>query len=219
MSDTEFLLLVRGPPVRCRDLYPVRGHRGAHPGDPADRTQKEPRRAARFGRRRRVGDRVAPLAARRGTFQRSGFTIISGYVFHIGLFVVIFLFVPHILVFERAIGLSWAGLPSNIVDATTVVTIIALLAVLIHRITDPVRRLLSTFHDYLVWVVTVLPLITGYLAFHRIGVPAPSMLAVHILTVELLMVLFPFTKLMHAFTLWISRWYNGAVAGYKGVRS
>ena len=43
--------------------------------------------------------------------------------------------------------------------------------------------------------------------------------ALHILSVELLMVLFPFTKLSHAFTLWIARWYNGAIAGYKGVQS
>jgi nitrate reductase gamma subunit len=33
------------------------------------------------------------------------------------------------------------------------------------------------------------------------------------------MVLFPFTKLSHAFTLWLARWYNGAIAGYKGIQS
>ena len=37
--------------------------------------------------------------------------------------------------------------------------------------------------------------------------------------VELLMVLFPFTKLSHAFTLFIARWYNGAISGYRGVAS
>ena len=31
---------------------------------------------------------------------RSGFTIISGYVFHIGLFITILLYAPHILVFS-----------------------------------------------------------------------------------------------------------------------
>jgi nitrate reductase gamma subunit len=154
-----------------------------------------------------------------GTFKRSAFTVVSGYVFHIGLFIVIFLFVPHIMVFKEALGVSWPGLPSNIVDATTVITIIALLAVLIHRLTHPVLRLLSEFNDYLVWFVTILPLITGYLAFHRLGLSATTLLALHILSVELLMVLFPFTKLSHAFTLWIARWYNGAIAGYKGVQS
>lgn len=154
-----------------------------------------------------------------GTFKRSGFTVVAGYVFHIGLFIVIFLFVPHIMVFEAALGLSWPGIASNIVDAVAVLTIIALLAVLVHRLTHPVLRLLSEFNDYLVWFITILPLITGYLAFHRLGLSATMLLALHILSVELLMVLLPFTKLSHAFTLWIARWYNGAIAGFKGVQS
>ena len=154
-----------------------------------------------------------------GTLKRSTFTIVAGYIFHIGLFIVIFLFVPHILLFKSTFGLSWPGLPSNLVDAVNVITIIALVAVLIHRLLDPVMRLLSEFNDYLVWFVTILPLITGWMAFNRVGLTGPSLLALHILSVELLMVLLPFTKLSHAFTLWIARWYNGAIAGYKGVQS
>jgi nitrate reductase gamma subunit len=37
--------------------------------------------------------------------------------------------------------------------------------------------------------------------------------------VELLLVVFPFTKLTHAFTVFIARWYNGAIFGRKGVES
>ena len=36
-----------------------------------------------------------------GTFKRSTFTIVAGYIFHIGLFVVIFMFIPHILLFQE----------------------------------------------------------------------------------------------------------------------
>ena len=153
------------------------------------------------------------------TFQRSTFTIVSGYILHIGMFVTIFLFAPHILLVDEVFGLSWPALPTPVVDATAVVTIIALLAVLIHRIKDPVMRFLSGFSDYLVWLVTFLPLLTGYIAFHRIGLSPPMLIALHILSVELLMVLFPFTKLMHTFSLFIARYYNGAIAGYKGVQS
>jgi nitrate reductase gamma subunit len=115
---------------------------------------------------------------------------------------------------------SWPSLPTPVVDATAVVTMIALLAVLVHRLHNPVMRFLSRFQDYLVWLVTMLPVVTGYLAFHRVDVvPPPTLIAVHILSVELLMVIFPFTKLMHAFTLFMARYYNGAIAGYKGVNS
>ena len=49
--------------------------------------------------------------------------------------------------------------------------------------------------------------------------PYTQMLAVHILSVELLLIVLPFTKLIHMFTLFLSRWYNGAMAGRKGVAS
>jgi nitrate reductase gamma subunit len=219
MTDTEFLLWVRGPAftaatfIMCAGLV-VRILMILLMGRKANLA--EPRGSSTSGGIGTIFRRFLPPG---GTVQRSGFTIISGYVFHIGLFIVIFFFVPHILVFEKALGISWGGLPSNIVDATTVVTIIALVAVLIRRLYDPVLRLLSEFNDYLVWFVTILPMVTGYLAFHRVGVTGPMMIALHILSVELLMVLFPFTKLSHAFTLWMARWYNGAMAGYKGVQS
>lgn len=154
-----------------------------------------------------------------GMLKRSPFTIVVGYVFHIGLFVVIFLLAPHILVFDRVIGLSWPALPTTIVDAFAVVTILALIAVLINRLNNPVKRYLSGWQDYLVWGLTILPLLTGYMAFHRIGFSGPMLLALHIISVELLMIAFPFTKLSHAFTLFLARFYNGSVSGLKGVKS
>jgi nitrate reductase gamma subunit len=219
MTDVEFLLWVRGPAfdiatvILCAGIV-VRFLEIFMLGRKANLA--EARGSEMAGG---LGTMARRTLVDAGTFKRSAFTVVSGWIFHIGLFIVIFLFVPHILVIERVTGLSWAGLPSNIVDAVAVVTIIALLGVLIHRLRDPVLRLLSEFNDYLVWAVTILPLITGWMAFHRIGAAPPMLIAIHILSVELLMVLFPFTKLSHAFTLWIARWYNGAIAGYKGVKS
>jgi nitrate reductase gamma subunit len=219
MTDTEFLLWVRGPAfniatfILCAGVV-IRFLEIVLLGRKTDLA--EARGSAAAGGFRTMLMRSVPDA---GSFQRSGFTLISGYIFHIGLFIVILLFVPHILVFETATGLSWPGLPSNVIDAVNVVTMIALLAVLVHRIKDPVMRMLSGFADYLVWFVTFLPLLTGYLAFHRVGLSASMLIGLHILSVELLMILFPFTKLSHAFTLWLARWYNGAIAGYKGVQS
>jgi nitrate reductase gamma subunit len=219
MTETELLLWARGPGLTIATIILVGGTlvrlleiflmgRKANLA-----TARGSETAGGFGT---VFRRSIPDA---GTFKRSAFTIIAGYIFHIGLFIVIFLFVPHILLFKSTLGVSWPGIPSNVVDGVTVITIIALLAVLVHRLLDPVTRLLSDFNDYLVWFATILPLITGWMAFNRVGLTGPSLLALHILSVEFLMVLFPFTKLSHAFTIWIARWYNGAIAGYKGVQS
>jgi len=220
MSETELLLWVRGPALQIATVIfllgiVVRIAEILLLG--RKKNLAEARGSAVAGGLRTIFSRSIPD---RGTLQRSTFNVVAGYIFHIGFFVVLFLFAPHILLFKDVAGVSWPSLPTPIIDATAVVTMIALVAVLVHRLLDPVMRFLSRFQDYLVWLVTILPVVTGYLAFHRVDVaPPPTLIMVHILSVELLMVIFPFTKLMHAFTIFMARYYNGAIAGYRGVNS
>ena len=219
MTEIEFLFWVKGPALQFATIFFVVGSlvrilEIIMLGRKA--SLAEARGSAMAGGWRTVFTRTVPDS---GTLRRSAFTVITGFVFHIGLFVIIFLFVPHILFFKEVLGVSWPGIATPLVDAVTIVTMITLLAVLLHRIMDPVLRLLSGFQDYLVWFVTLLPVVTGYLAFHRLYLPAPTLLAVHILSVEVLMVMFPLTKLTHAFTLVMARWYNGAISGYRGVKT
>ena len=180
------------------------------------RNLAEPRGSAVRGGLRTI---IMRSIAERETLQRTAFTEVTGWIFHIGFLVTLFFYTPHILFISEVTGISWPALPTTVIDALSIVTIITLLAVLIHRIGNRVMRFLSRFQDYLVWLVTFLPVLTGYIAFHRVGLSPTMLIAIHILSVELLMVVFPFTKLMHAFTLFMSRYYNGAIAGYKGVNS
>jgi nitrate reductase gamma subunit len=152
-----------------------------------------------------------------GMLPTSPVSYIGGYVFHVGLAVVVFLFAPHIALLTSLIGAAWPGLPSQVVDFITVVTMAAMIAVLVDRLAKPVKRFLSTFGDWFTWTLTFLPLLTGWLAVHHLLLPYTLMLALHILSVELLLVLLPFTKLFHAFTAFGSRWFNGTVNGHKGV--
>ena len=152
-----------------------------------------------------------------GMFKRSTISYVSGYIFHIGLAVIVFLFAQHIKLIQGLTGLSWPNLPSQFIDATAVVTLATMLLVLVERINHPVKRFLSTFGDYAGWALTFLPVLTGYLASRHLLLSYTTMLALHILSAELLLVFLPFTKLMHVFTLWGSRWYNGDVNGKKGV--
>jgi len=219
MSEIEFLNWVRGPGFQIAIIIFIAGVI-IRLGEILLLGRKENLAEAKGSE---MGSGLRTIVTRsvpdKETFKRSTFTIVAGYIFHLGLFVTIFLFAPHILMFKDVIGFGWPALPSPIVDAMTVVTIIALLAVLVHRMRDSVLKFLSTREDYLVWLVTITPLITGYMAFHRIGTTAPTLLAIHILSVELLLIIFPFTKLMHTFTIVLSRWYGGAIAGYRGVES
>lgn len=154
-----------------------------------------------------------------GMVRTSPVTYLGGYVFHIGFLLVLVLFVPHIEVFRGLTGLSWPGLPNAVTDAITVATLLALVMLLIDRRLNPVKRFLSGFGDYLAWLLTFLPLLTGYLAYHHLLLEYTLMLALHILSVELLLVALPFTKLSHVVTLFFARWYNGDAFGRKGVAS
>ena len=83
-----------------------------------------------------------------GMFKRSPVSYVAGYVFHIGLFIIVFLFAQHIRLIQEVTGLSWPALPAQFIDATAVVTLAAMLLVLAERINKPVKRFLSTFGDY-----------------------------------------------------------------------
>ena len=80
-------------------------------------------------------------------------------------------------------------------------------------------RFLSSAGDYVAWVVTALPVLTGFMAFNHLLLPYTTMLAIHLLSVELLLVVAPFSKLTHMFSFAMSRWYQGYQAGHRGIES
>jgi nitrate reductase gamma subunit len=154
-----------------------------------------------------------------GTFRHAPFNVLVGWIWHIGFLIALLLFIPHIELIKSVLGLHWPGLRNPAVDAATVITVVALIAVLVHRLGHPVMQRISTLDDYLAWTVTFLPLVTGYIAYHRLVNPYPLALGMHILTAEIFLIVLPFTKLTHIFTAFIARWYNGAIFGRKGVES
>jgi len=140
-----------------------------------------------------------------------------GYAFHIGLFIVILLFVPHIEFFKGLLGLNWPGVSNDIVLISAVIAIGAMIALLVRRLTHPVQKLISTADDYVSWVMTFLPLVTGLLANAHLGGRYETMLALHFLSVEAFLIWFPFGKLMHTFFVFPSRGQMGAKYGRRGV--
>lgn len=149
----------------------------------------------------------------------SRFHLVIGYVYHLGLAIVVFGFVPHILFIESITGMNWAGLSNDVVMISGAVTLAAMVVSLSRRMTHPVMRMISTWDDYLSWLVTALPLVTGLLLYSRLGGSYESMLAIHILSFDLLLVWFPFGKLMHAFTWIPSRFQLGAHFARRGVKA
>lgn len=156
---------------------------------------------------------------RDGLVKFAPITYIGGYVFHLGFFVAFFFFAPHIALFTDAFGVTWPAAGRVIVESATALAVLALIALAYSRITDPVRKALTTFDDWIVLLLSALPLITGYVAVNKLFGDPTMMMAVHVLSVDALLVAFPFTKLMHAFTFVMARYYNGAIQGRKGAES
>lgn len=144
--------------------------------------------------------------------------LILGYTFHIGLFLVVFFFAPHITLFQDIFGLSWPGLPNDLIMLAGAITVAAMVALLIRRMTNPILKIISSFDDYLSWIITLAPVVTGMLAYAHLFARYETMLAIHILSVELLFIWFPFGKLMHAILFIPSRGQLGATFERRGVK-
>jgi nitrate reductase gamma subunit len=163
-----------------------------------------------------VGSRSWP---HREFIGRTGAGEALGYSYHLGLFAVVLLFTPHILFLGSLFALTWPGLPSSLITVISVLTLTLFTAVLFRRVTNPVMRMLSNFDDYFSWFITMSVLVTGLAATAHIGAPYETLLGIHILSVDVLLVWFPFGKLMHAFYIFPSRAINGALLARKGATS
>lgn len=149
---------------------------------------------------------------------RSRYAFIMGVTFHLGLAIIVFGYAQHIAFIRDLTGLSWPGLPTGIITATSAITIAAMLGMLVRRLTDPVLRLISGVEDYLSWTLTLLPVITGVVAaLHWFPEHYTTTLALHILSVCLLLIWMPFGKLAHSFLFIVSRATTGALFARRGA--
>lgn len=150
---------------------------------------------------------------------RTGAGEALGYGYHLGLFAVVLLFAPHIAFIGSLFGVTWPALPSSVITVISVLTFTLFLAVLYRRVTHRVLRMLSNFDDYFSWFITMLVIVTGLAATAHVGGPYQTLLGLHILSFDALLIWFPFGKLMHAFYIFPSRAINASLLSRKGAVS
>ena len=96
------------------------------------------------------------------------------------------------------------------------VAFLGLLLLWLHRVLNPVTRLISSMDDHVAAILTFVVMFTGCLALLE---SFTGLRLLHRFSVELLLIYFPFSRLMHAITFIPSRAYNGAWFGRRGVHS
>ncbi len=151
----------------------------------------------------------------RGMFaRRTWIHIIGGYSFHIGLFVLFFFGAFHIAFIEKYLGFSWTPLPRWGFILVSEIAFAGLIVLWVRRISDPVMRLISDWDDHVGTWLTFLVMLTGCLALQE---SHDVLRGIHMLFVDIWLIYFPFSRLMHAFTFVLSRGHTGATYGRKGM--
>lgn len=160
---------------------------------------------------------ITRTVPRKNFWPRVATGVSLGWVMHLGLFVILFAGAPHILVIHQVTGLSWPNLPKGVIVIASALTLAALLALLVRRLTHPVLRLLSNTDDYLSWLLVFLPISTGILLSGETIAGYDTLLALHFFSVEALMIWLPFGKLMHVALVFAGRGVMGFNFARKGA--
>lgn len=151
---------------------------------------------------------------------RTAFGEAVGYGYHIGLFTIVLLGAPHVVFWKNLFGISatwWPTIPGGIVSVISVVTIFLLLIATIRRYMHPPLRRISNFDDWFTLVILHALMITGVMAVFGIGGRYETILAAHIIGFNVLLIWFPFSKLMHAFYILPARFFIGYTHAKKGA--
>jgi len=144
---------------------------------------------------------------------RPGFTLIF-FAFHIGLLVTPIFLEAHNVMLRDAIGISLPTLPTFVADVLAWTCLVGGLFMVLRRIAYPEVRIITTFYDYLLIVITVMPIITGLIARYEMG-DYNFWLMAHIISAEIWLLCLPFTKLSHAILFFMSRMQLGMDYGIK----
>jgi nitrate reductase gamma subunit len=153
----------------------------------------------------------------KNTFNRNPVTYLAGGLFHLGLFVVLMLGTAHMLVWKSLLGFGWPTLPLPIVDWLAAGAIVALIALLINRIVNPVLRLLTGPAEWLNWLIVFLPMVTGYIMTHHLFFPYETLFALHMLAVNVLLIWIPMSRISHFVFYFFSKAIHGADFGKRAV--
>lgn len=143
------------------------------------------------------------------TFTGNIITFLAGGIFHLGLFVVIFLGAPHMLVWKSLLGFGWPTLPTPVIDWFSAGGIVALLVLAANRLINPVLRLLTGPAEWANLAVVFLPMVTGFITTHPLWFRYEVLFSLHMLTVDLLLIWIPMSRISHFMFYFFSRTYRG----------
>jgi nitrate reductase gamma subunit len=160
------------------------------------------------------------LASLNGTLWKTDplVTIVTS-VFHVLLIGVPIFLLGHNLLVDQSWGLRLWSLPESMTDVFTLVVLICLAFFLARRLFLARVRAITTLYDYAILLIAVAPFLTGYFAYHQ-WFDYDTVITIHILVGEVMLITIPFTKLGHMLFFFLYRFFIGNEYSFaKGARA
>jgi len=140
---------------------------------------------------------------------------IVAYVFHICLILTPIFLLAHVTLVDESWDLSWWTLPDALAAIMTLLVIGACVFFLVRRLVNPEVQYVTSASDYILLAIVAAPFITGFLVYYQ-WFGYQTLLILHILSGEIMLVAIPFTRLSHMLFAPLTRAYMGSEFG--GVR-
>lgn len=144
--------------------------------------------------------------------RRQPFFAAVTFTFHICVLVLPIFLLAHTVLWYESWGIQWSSLPDTIADVMAIWGILACIYFILRRTTSADAKKVSRPIDYIFPALILVIFLTGFLATHQWG-PYRTVLILHIITSELLLVILPFSKLGHMLFFWFTRAYMGMEYG------
>jgi nitrate reductase gamma subunit len=136
------------------------------------------------------------------------------YMFHTGAICVPLFLAAHNMIFREQFHFSLYTLSPMTADLLSWGVVVSAVFLALRRIALPEVRILTTFYDYLMILLSAAPFVTGLACRYAIGDYFTWMLA-HMICGEILLIAIPFTKLSHIALFFLSRAQLGMDFGIK----
>ncbi len=136
------------------------------------------------------------------------------FIFHLTLIGVPLFLQGHNMLLEEAFGFSLWSLPEIWADGLSWLFLAAGIFLWVRRLVRPEVRILTEVWDYVLLLLTMLPFITGIMAYRQWG-SFELMMIFHVISGEVLLILIPFTKLGHMVLFFFTRAFIGFEMGAR----
>jgi nitrate reductase gamma subunit len=141
------------------------------------------------------------------------------YVFHVCLLAVPLFLNAHNLLWDESFRVSLWSMSDKLADILAMVVVGCGIFLFIRRLVRPEVRILTGVWDYTLLLLTLAPFVTGVLAYHQWG-PYETILILHVLFAEVLLIVIPFSKLGHIILFFFTRAFIGfEMGGRRGART